>query len=66
MIIYKIEDNTQVSESEMELLKRAKSLPVIYDEDSPELTEKMEEAFIAARKNKPIKNVASQNTLIRS
>ena len=56
MIIYRLEEGTEVSESEKALLERAKTLPVVYDDDSPELTDEMEKAFIAARKKKPYKN----------
>ena len=56
MTIYRLEHEAQVSESEKALLERAKTLPVVYDDDSPELTEEMEKAFIAARRQKPYRN----------
>ena len=45
-----------MSESEKVLLERAKTMPVVYDDDSLELTEEMEKAFIAARRQKPYRN----------
>lgn len=44
-----------MSDKERKLLAEAKKLPVVYDEDSPELTDAMEQAFIAARKAKPFR-----------
>ncbi len=35
------------------MLSDAKKLPVIYDDDSPEMTADMERAFIEARRKKP-------------
>ncbi len=45
--------DAKLTDSEREALKKAKSMPVIYDDDSPEMTPEMEQAFIAARKKKP-------------
>ena len=45
--------DAKLTASEREALKKAKSMPVIYDDDSPEMTPEMEQAFIAARKKKP-------------
>lgn len=39
--------NEQIAE-----IEAAKKIPVIYDEDSPELTPAMEKAFILAAKNR--------------
>lgn len=47
------EENSALTENEKRMLEKAKKLPVVYDEDSPELTEEMEKAFLAARKSKP-------------
>lgn len=52
---YELNESRELTEAERQQLERAKALPVIYDEDSPELDEKMEAAFIAARKAKPYK-----------
>lgn len=46
--------DAKLTASEREALKKAKSMPVIYDDDSPEMTPEMEQAFIAARKKKPV------------
>lgn len=55
MVLYKLKQGAAVSNEEKEMLNEAKKLPVVYDEDSPELTDDMEKAFIAARKRKPYK-----------
>lgn len=54
MVTFKLtEKNAVLSEAEKKMIEDAKKLPVVYDEDSPQLTEAMEKAFIAARKAKP-------------
>ena len=53
MVTFELDKNTALSDEEKKLLAEAKKLPVVYDEDSPELTDTMEQAFIAARKAKP-------------
>lgn len=53
MVTYKLDKNATLTSEEKEILAAAKKLPVVYDEDSPELTDDMERAFIAARKAKP-------------
>lgn len=40
------------------MLSNAKKLPVIYDEDSPELTADMERALIEMRRRKPYRGEA--------
>lgn len=53
MVTFELEQGAALSDKERKLLAEAKKLPVVYDEDSPELTDSMEQAFIAARKAKP-------------
>ena len=53
MVTFELEQGSVLSDKERKLLAEAKKLPVVYDEDSPELTDSMEQAFIAARKAKP-------------
>ena len=54
MVTFKLTtENAALTEEEKKMVKEAKELPITYDEDSPELTEKMKKAFIAARKAKP-------------
>lgn len=53
MVTYKLDNDSVLSNEERKLLAEAKKLPVVYDEDSPELTDAMEQAFIAARQAKP-------------
>lgn len=53
MVTFKLEQNTMLTDKEKKMIAEARKLPVVYDEDSPEMTEQMEKAFIAARKAKP-------------
>lgn len=55
MVTFELEQGSVLSDEERKLLVEAKKLPVVYDEDSPELTDSMEQAFIAARKAKPFR-----------
>lgn len=52
-VTFKLDKNTPLTDQEKAMIAEARKLPVVYDEDSPELTEKMEKAFLAARKAKP-------------
>lgn len=53
MVSFKLEQGAKVSSEEKRMLENAKVLPIVFDEDSPELTEEMERKFIEARKAKP-------------
>lgn len=53
MVTFELDSAAALTGREKKLLAEAKKLPVIYDEDSPELTDDMEKAFLAARKAKP-------------
>ncbi len=53
MVTFELDGNSPLTSGEKKLLAEAKQLPPVYDEDSPELTDDMEKAFIAARKAKP-------------
>lgn len=55
MVTYKLSGTAELSQEEKEMLAEAGKRPVVYDEDSPEMTEEMEQAFIAARKAKPFR-----------
>lgn len=55
MVSFKLTQGMEISDDEKKMLEEAKKLSVIFDEDSPELTEDMEQAFIKARKKKPYK-----------
>lgn len=55
MVTFELDQGSILSDEERKLLAKAKKLPVIYDEDSPELTDAMEQAFLAARKAKPFR-----------
>lgn len=52
---YELNEGRELTAAERQQLEHAKTLPVVYDEDSPELDENMEAAFIAARRAKPYK-----------
>lgn len=52
---YELNESRELTATERQQLEHAKTLPVVYDEDSPELDENMEAAFIAARRAKPYK-----------
>lgn len=53
MVTYELNGNSVLTSDEKRILAKAKKLPVVFDEDSPELTDEMEAAFTAARKLKP-------------
>lgn len=53
MVTFELGDDSLLTSEEKQILAKAKTMPVVYDEDSPELTDDMEKAFIAARKSKP-------------
>lgn len=53
MVTYELNGTSALTSSEKRMLAEAKELSVTYDDDSPELTDEMERAFMAARKAKP-------------
>ena len=53
MVTFELTGPAELTSRERELLAEAKKRPIVYDEDSPELTDEMEAAFRAARKAKP-------------
>lgn len=53
MVTFEIDKTAGLTNKERNILAAAKELPIVYDDDSPELTADMEKAFIAARKAKP-------------
>ena len=53
MVTFELREGMELSHEEKQALENAKKMPVVYDEDSPELTEAMEQAFIRARRRKP-------------
>lgn len=55
MVSFKLEQEARLSNEEKQMLREARKIPIVYDMDSPELTDDMEQAFIAARKEKPYK-----------
>ena len=54
MVTYELKPGTKLTPDERKMLSDAKKLPVIYDDDSPEMTADMERAFIEARRKSPI------------
>ena len=57
MKVFKLDPNAVVTEQEKAQLGEAKKLPIVYDEDCPEMTDDMEKAFLAARKSRPYQGV---------
>lgn len=56
MVTYILDSkNAQLTEEEKKSIRDAQNYPIAYDEDSPEMTPEMEQAFIAARKAKPFR-----------
>ena len=55
MVRYRLDGNSKLTEEEKRQLREAEKLPVVYDEDCPELTDEMLKVFTAARKAKPYK-----------
>lgn len=53
MVTFELDKTSVLTNEEKRILAKAKKLPVVYDEDSPELTDEMEKAFMAARKETP-------------
>ena len=49
MVTFELDENTPLTDAQREEIARARKMPVVYDEDSPEMTEQMERAFLAAR-----------------
>ncbi len=61
METFKLDESAVLTNQERGLLARARKLPVVYDEDSPEMTDDMERAFAAARRKKPYRQLPSAN-----
>lgn len=53
-----------LSEKEKKELETARTLPITYDEDSPELDETMEQAFRQARKKKAVQRKAADSVCL--
>ena len=52
MVTYKLKWNEKITEHEKSMIEKVKEMPIVYDEDSPELTPAMEKAFQLAAKNR--------------
>lgn len=53
MVTFELDRTAVLTDREKRMIAEAKKLPIVYDDDSPELTDEMERAFIAARRAKP-------------
>lgn len=53
MVTFRLDRNAKLTEEEKRLLSEAEKRPIVYDEDSPEMTSEMEKAFAVARKARP-------------
>ena len=58
VVNYKPAANRQLTQQELEDIQKAQQLPAVYDEDCPELTPEMEQAFVQARMAKPLNGEA--------
>lgn len=63
---YKTTGKRVLTEAELEALRRAENAPVTCDDDCPELTPEMEEAFREARRKNPIGRVSVTLNLKRT
>lgn len=53
MVTFKLDGSAALTNQEKAALAKARSLPIVCDEDSPPMSDEMERAFRAARKAKP-------------
>ena len=53
MVTFELNETATLTNKEKKILAEARKLPVVYDTDSPELSDDMEKAFVEARKAKP-------------
>lgn len=53
MVNFKLEQDAKLSQKEKKLLAEAKKRPIVFDDDSPELTADMEKKFMEARRKQP-------------
>ena len=53
MVTFELNGTATLTNNEKKILTEARKLPVVYDTDSPELSDDMEKAFVEARKAKP-------------
>ncbi len=51
-VYYTREKGSELTEEQKEMLRKAKQMPIVYDEDSPEMDEKMKKAFEEAVKER--------------
>lgn len=56
MVKFELTGTEVLSEKEKMELEAARKMPVVYDEDSPELDDAMAKAFQQARQKKPLKS----------
>lgn len=62
MVTYVLKGNEKITEHEKSMIEKAKEIPIVYDEDSPELTPAMEKAFRLAAKKRNAKKGVSSNS----
>lgn len=55
MVSFELNENSIITNEEKNMLEEAKKMPVVFDEDSPELSVVMEKSLLEARKAKPYK-----------
>lgn len=53
VVKYELKKGAKMTPEQMQEVEKAAQMPIVYDEDSPELTEEMARAFSEARVKKP-------------
>ncbi len=53
MVTFELTQTAVLTDEEKRMLEKAKKMPVVFDDDSPQLTDDMERAFAEARKAHP-------------
>ena len=56
MVTFELDENTPLTDAQREEIARARKIPVVYDEDSPEMTEQMDPAHSSPREPHEKKN----------
>ena len=41
IVSYTLKEGTEITEEQKEMIRKAKQMPIVYDEDSPEMDEKI-------------------------
>ena len=52
MVTYELKPGTELTPEQLRMLEEAQSYPIVFDEDSPELTPEMAEGFRKAARER--------------